>query len=157
VKTGKANEIDLLWKGEDLRIMGESDYPELFIDGESMWVAKYYVGFSEYNMRTRKTNTYYYRGEYSGKNTVYTIRKDAHDKNLYWLGTDNGIYSFNKATKKIERNFYCSNLADSSAADLQINHLDVMNQDTIWFYSTGKRLWMLCNKNRALYHVSFHK
>ncbi|MEP6681892.1 MAG: hypothetical protein ABJA35_01480, partial [Parafilimonas sp.] len=138
VKTGRANQIDLLWKGEDLRIMGLTDYPELFIDDESIWIAKYYVGFSEYNMRTMKTNTYYYHDEYSGKNTVYTIKKDEHNKNLFWLGTDNGIYSFNKSTKKIERNFHCSNRSDSSIADLKINHLDVMNGDTIWFTVPAK-------------------
>ncbi|MEO8415245.1 MAG: histidine kinase [Ginsengibacter sp.] len=134
VNTGKVNEVDIGIKGEDLRIMGqETDYSELFVDDELIWVAMQYVGFSQFNMRTMKTNTYYLRGEYSGKNTVYTIKKDISNKNQLWLGTENGIYSFNKTTKEIKRNFRCSNPSDSSAVDLHITHIDMANTDTLWF------------------------
>ncbi|MEP7232534.1 MAG: histidine kinase [Ginsengibacter sp.] len=139
VKTGKVTALQIGIKGEDLRIMGqETDYSELTVDDESIWIAAYYVGFSQFNVQTRKTYTYYLHGEYLGKNTVFTIKKDITNKNLLWLGTENGIYSFNKTTKKVKRNFRCINTSDSSIADLQVTNMDMINSDTIWFTVPAK-------------------
>ncbi|HRI21690.1 MAG TPA: histidine kinase, partial [Panacibacter sp.] len=55
-----------------------------------------------------------------------------------WIGTENGIYSFNKQTHELKRNFHCSNKADSSFLDIKITKLDVLNKDSIWFVAAGR-------------------
>ena len=141
IKTGKVTPLDISLKNEDFKMMGDkTDFLELFIDEESIWIANHIIGFVRHNMITKKTDTYYFAGEYSGKNTVYTIKKNITAKNILWLGTENGIYSFDKTTNEIKRNFRCSKPSDSSDADLQVTNIDLNSNDTIWFTVPGKGL-----------------
>ncbi|HRI21152.1 MAG TPA: histidine kinase, partial [Panacibacter sp.] len=67
---------------------------------------------------------------------VTSIRPDKSNKEVLWLSTANGIYSFNIKNSLLKRNFKCRNVKDSSENDLNIANIDVRN-DTIWF--TGKK------------------
>ena len=139
ITTGRCVHVDIIHKVEDFRIMAEPvAYADLLVDGESIWLAGYFIGLTQFNMHTKKTESYYFSGEFSAKNTVYTIRKDGNDRNLLWLGTEDGIYSFNKITKELKRNFRCANPSDSTSDDLQVTNIDVTRHDTIWFTAKGR-------------------
>lgn len=139
-KTGKFSIVNVQHEAEDFRMMATPfAYSDLLIDDDSsIWLAGYYIGFVHLNLTNQKTDLYYFQPKHSGKNTVYTIKKDAGNKELLWLGTENGIYSFNKKTKELKRDFKCKNSFDSTAADLQILSLDSYNSDSIWFSTAGK-------------------
>ncbi len=139
-KTGKFTVLNVALKLNDIRMMATPfAFSDLFIDDDgSMWIAAYYIGLIHYNTITTRTDSYYMNEEYSGKNTVYTVKKDLSNKQVLWLGTQDGIYSFNKKTKEFVRNFRCANPADSSGADLQVMNIDVCNSDSIWFSVPGK-------------------
>ncbi len=139
-RTGKFTAADVQLNIADFRMMATPfAYTDLLIDDDgSVWLAAYYIGLVHYNMLTTRTNSYYFNLKYSGRNTVYTIKKDVINKQLLWLGTEDGIYSFNKKTKELKRNFRCTNPADSSAADLPVTNIDICNSDSIWFSVSGK-------------------
>ena len=138
--TGKFTTADVQLNIADFRMMATPfAYSDLLIDDDSsVWIAAYYIGLVHYNMLTSRTSSYYLNRKYSGKNTIYAIKKDIINKQLLWLGTEDGIYSFNKKTKELKRNFKCKTPTDSSAADLQVTNVDVYNSDSIWFSVSGK-------------------
>lgn len=139
-KTGKFTVLDVQHNIEDFRLMATPlAYADLLIDDDgSLWIGGYYIGLAHYNPVTKGTDSYFFHHQYSGKNTVYTIKKDINNKELLWLGTQDGIYSFNKKTKQFRRNYTCRHPADSSAADLLVTNIDVYSRDTLWFTVSGK-------------------
>jgi ligand-binding sensor domain-containing protein len=155
-KTGRSAVLQIALNGEHTRMMATPfPYSDVLIDdeNESLWIACYYIGFQHYNLKTARTDNYYLHDEYSGKNSVYTIRKSVSDKNLLWLGTEDGIYSFNKNTKQLKRNFRCANPADSSVGDLHVTNIGVYNRDSIWFSIPGKGIG--CYDTKTGYYKIF--
>jgi hypothetical protein len=134
-KTGKATLLNILFRDKDKsKLAFPYQLSQPFIDGDaSIWVGMYGVGFIHYSRKTKET-TYYTSENYAAfkANTVYVIQRSVTDKNILWLATDNGIYSFNKTTQQLTRNFESSNQNDSSGYDPVIVNMDA-GKDTIWF------------------------
>ena len=140
-KTGKVTPLNISHITTDyLEMTFPYVYSDLLADNDSsIWLGAFHIGLIEYNILTKRTESYHLHTDpVAGKNTVYTIKKDLLNDQLLWLGTEDGIYSFNKKTKKLKRNFRCSNAFDSSAADLHTTQMSINSRDTIWFCIPGK-------------------
>jgi ligand-binding sensor domain-containing protein len=135
-KTGKAERFKLKIEREDSSGYNlASPCIDIFIDNdENIWCGRADMGFIHYNRRTKKTVGYsLLSGSNKTRNSVNSIRKDPHNENILWLGTQDGIYSFNKKTHQLSRNFVCSNKSDSLNDDINLTQIDVRGNDTIWF------------------------
>jgi len=117
-----------------------SAFSEMFFDNdETFWEGIYNVGFFHYNLKTNRAVPYYlHKDSTSARNSVYVIKQDSTNRELLWLATEDGIFSFNKKTKELKRNFRDTNPLDSSAADLNVTKMDLINRDTIWFSVPGR-------------------
>jgi ligand-binding sensor domain-containing protein/two-component sensor histidine kinase len=92
------------------------------------------MGFIQYDLVTKKAINYSLLSALNPKhNNVYTIRRDIRNSDLFWMATDDGIYSFNQKTNKLQKKFLCSNIKDSTDVDVDLRDLDVTDSDTIWF------------------------
>lgn len=138
-KTGQVTPLYIRF-GDEYKSKIAFPYPfsQPFIDDDaSIWAGMYNVGFIHYSRRTKETMYYPLHDSLSFQtNNVYIIQRNATDKNLLWLATDNGIYSFNKTTKQLKRNFKAANPKNSSALNLAIINMDA-GRDTIWFTVPG--------------------
>ena len=114
-------------------------YSDIYIENDSsLWLARYNGRFLHYEAPAKRT-TYYAitDDENSFKNIVTCIRGDDKDKELLWLATKNGIYSFHTRSGILQRNFKCNNPKDSSDNDIDIQNIDIA-RDTIWFTAGQK-------------------
>ena len=139
-KTGKVTTMQIRVRDEDKsKIAFPYAFSQPFIDNDaSIWAGMYHVGFIHYSRGTKETTYYTLHDSASFQaNTVYAIQRNLSNKNLLWLATDDGIYSFNKNTQQLTRNFQAANPKDSSAMDLAITNMDA-GRDTIWFTAEGK-------------------
>ena len=134
-KTGKTTPLNIRFRDEDIPKL-PFPYPLTppFIDDDaSIWAGVYGVGFIHYSRKTKETTYYTSKDDEAFKaSTVYAIQRSISDKNILWLATDNGIYSFNKISKQLKRNFRSTNKKDSSQYDAVIINMDA-GKDTIWF------------------------
>ena len=112
----------------------------VFYDGDGiLWIGVHSYGFAEYNPATYKQVHFNLDAskakEWSNRdlNSVTSFASDPHDKNILWLGTFDGIYSFNKTTHLVKRNFHAFSKKDSTASDNRVEKIDMRNNDTIWF------------------------
>ena len=137
-KTGKVKRFHLKIEKEDSSRYNLA-YPflDIYIENDSsVWAGRTNMGFIHYNLRNDKISSYSLLSDVnSSRNTVYGISRDVENPDLLWLATDYGIFSFNKKTTQLQRNFNCSNISDSSSFDPDIRGLDVRGGDTIWFVS----------------------
>ncbi|MEP7319399.1 MAG: histidine kinase [Panacibacter sp.] len=134
-KTGKVTPLNIRIRDEDKpKIAFPYPLTPPFIDDDaSIWAGMYGVGFIHYSRKTKETIYYTSKDNAFFKaTTVYVIRGSISDKNILWLGTDDGIYRFNKTTKEIGRHFKATNQKDSSVYDPAILNMDA-GKDTIWF------------------------
>lgn len=78
------------------------------------------------------------------ENTVRAIAPHFSDENLLWLGTFQGIWLFNKTTKKITSNFFVTNPVSSVDGtikkDYEVIQMEVLNDSIIWFNSWSSGL-----------------
>lgn len=142
-KTGKAELLYIAHEAEDFRLMAyPSAYPDLLTDTDgSIWLAVSYVGLVHFDKHKKQTDTYYLeKNVHSRKKSVNAVKQDSANQSLLWLATENGVYSFNKVTKLLQRKFQCARPADSSAEDLNIRNIELINKDTILFSVPGKGL-----------------
>ncbi len=140
-KTGKVDYLDIQITEEDSSNFDKIyPYTEIFLDNnEFMWAGRTNMGFIGYNLRTKNTNAYHLPFVKNGYlNTVNTIQKDLKNDSILWLGTNNGIYSFNKKTQELKRNFHCSKLSDSSKFDIEVLKIQMKGENTIWFTAAKK-------------------
>ena len=108
VKTGRVIPLKLSLIAKDYsRMAYPSAFSEFFFDNdESIWMGVYNVGFFQYNLKTNQTLTYYlHKDSASGRNGVYVIKQDSANKQLLWLGTEDGIFSFNQKNKGVKKKF----------------------------------------------------
>ncbi len=137
-RTGKVSRLNITLRDEDI---SKRSFPwvfsSIYIENDSsLWAGVFNVGFLHFNRYTSKTTYYSIPKKYDFQNgEVYIIKRDIDNKDNLWLATDDGIYSFNKKTEKLTRNFRCSNSRDSTNADLRIFNMDTETKDTIWFTS----------------------
>jgi ligand-binding sensor domain-containing protein/anti-sigma regulatory factor (Ser/Thr protein kinase) len=143
-KTGKVERLNIHIPSEDSsEFYSPQPYTEMLIDNNFLWIGRRKMGFICYNLLTKQTDAYHIdstRNPYGSQyiNTVESIQKDLKRDEILWLGTSNGIYSFNKITRELKRNFHCSNPSDSSFLDALIGTINVSSTDTIWFASSFK-------------------
>lgn len=141
-KTGKVERFKLKIEKEDSSQYSLSDpFIDILIDTDNkIWCGRMDMGFIYYNSITKKIQNYSLLSlSNKNSNSVNAIRKDPDNKNILWLGTQDGIYSFNKKTNQLNRNFKCSNLMDSMAGDINLSCMDIKRHDTIWFTSREGR------------------
>lgn len=81
---------------------------EIFFDSEDViWIGCYDDGFIRFDPVSQVFKRYDVIKSLSKdddrvrKNSVLVIEEDRYDKNLLWLGTNNGLYSFNKLTQDV--------------------------------------------------------
>ena len=136
IKTGKVTRLKINFREEDEpKRAFPFVFSVLYIDTDStVWAGMYNIGFIHFDRRTNKT-TYYTPplGNKSTNSTVFDIQQDPGKKDILWIGTYDGIYSFNKKTNQFARNFRCADPKDSSDYDATIICLDTQQKDTIWF------------------------
>ncbi len=121
------------------RFFSPRSYTSIYTDNDqSLWCGRTNMGFIHYEPSTRTTTVYDLTKLNKGANTVFAIQHDLKDANLLWLATDNGICSFNKTTRQLQRKYYCKKTADSSSSDLNISNIIVNHSDTIWFVAQQK-------------------
>ncbi|MFT3746971.1 MAG: histidine kinase [Agriterribacter sp.] len=137
-KTGKVDYVDIYVPKEDSSEFDKiRPYTEILIDNDKyIWGGRHNMGFIEFDLISKITNAYNLP-TLSGRNNVTSIQKDINNDSILWLGTNDGIYSFNKKTHDFKRNFSCNNPADSTASDVDILKIHVKSKDTIWFTSSG--------------------
>jgi ligand-binding sensor domain-containing protein len=125
IKSGLVERLNIYIQSEDSSAFYfPIPYTEMLIDKNNLWVGRTNMGFMCYDLETKQTKTY---SIYNDKThtTVTSIRKDLKMDRILWLGTNNGIYSFNKKTGELKRYFRCSNVADSSSEDVNILKMDI--------------------------------
>ena len=123
VKTGRVAPLkNMLILKDYIRMASPSAFSEMFFDNdETFWEGIYNVGFFHYNLKTNRAVPYYlHKDSTSARNSVYVIKQDSTNRELLWLATEDGIFSFNKKTKELKRNFRDTNPLASSAADLNV-------------------------------------
>ena len=133
--TGKVTQLSIKIKDEyKSKVVFPYPFTQPYIDNDkSFWVGMYNVGFIHYSRETHKTDFYLLHDSLPFQsNTVYVIQRDVNNKNILWLATDNGIYSLDKITGELKRNFKSAIPADSSFYDLLTTRMQV-SKDTIWF------------------------
>jgi two-component sensor histidine kinase len=136
--TGRAKRLKLKLEKEDSSGYNLAfPFLDMYIDKDSIfWAGRTNMGFIKYNQLSKRTFSYSLLSASNPLgNTVFAIRGDAGNEELLWLATNNGIYSFNKRTNQLKRNFKCSSPGDSTEADIDLRDMDVKNTDTIWFVS----------------------
>src|SRR4029078_8153780 len=141
VKTGRVAPLqNMLILKDYIRMASPSAFSEMFFDNDdTFWEGIYNVGFFHYNLKTKRAVPYYlHKDSTSARTSVYVIKQDSTNSELLWLATEDGIFSFNKKTKELKRNFRDTNPLDSSAADLNVTKMDLINRDTIWFSVPGR-------------------
>jgi hypothetical protein len=167
-KTGKTTYLEI--ESNNLKNYIPQPYSDLYIENDtSIWLARYNGRFLHYEASSKKTAYYNITNdENSFRNIVTCIRCDGRSKELLWLATKNGIYSFHTKSGLLERNFKCSNVKDSSEEDIDILNLDVSG-DTIWFTAgrkgvgcydiqTGRYTIFPCQLSfgqNALFHIKY--
>ena len=138
-KTGRVTPLNIRFRDEDkTKVAFPYAFSQPFIDDdESIWMGMYNIGFIHYSRRTKKT-VYYtlHDSKRVQANNVYVIQRNATEKNLLWLATDNGIYSFNKNTKQLKRNFTSGDSNASPDSTIAIMNMEA-GKDTIWFTVPG--------------------
>lgn len=136
-------QIDYLYKDTKSKgnIVGRSFYfdnnGQLFIGGGSTGLFIYDTAtrtMEHFNLDSTKPDSW--QNRYG--NTVTDFLPDKHDASLLWLGTYNGIYEFNKVTKKFRRKYslvnpYADYLGKTEGEIYPIEHMDMQNDSTIWF------------------------
>ena len=135
-KTGKVTRLKINFDEKDRPRLG---FPYAFswpyIDDDNIvWLGIYNIGFVNYNPATQQSR--YFRLFDSLPfliNNVNSIKADPADTNKLWLATNKGIYSFDKKTNSLTRNFKAENPADSTDLDENIINLIAENKDTVWF------------------------
>lgn len=138
-KTGKVTPLFIRFRDEDKsKIAFPYPFSQPFIDDDaSFWIGMYNIGFIHYSHKTKETIYYPLHDSLPfQKNNVYVIQRNKIDENFLWLATDDGIYSFNKTTNQLTRNFRAADPKDSSNLNLVIINMDV-GTDTIWFTVPG--------------------
>ncbi len=133
--TGKVTHLYIQLREEDKsKISFPYAFSQPFIDDDvSIWMGMYNVGFIHYSRKTKQTTYYTSANNLSFRaSSVYAIEGDMRNKNVLWLATNDGIYSFNKIDKTTNRLFRCSNPKDSTGFDKEIIGIDEAI-DTIWF------------------------
>lgn len=80
---------------------------ELFIDQENIiWIGTFDDGFIRFDPETKIFKQYNVEENLSKdddrvkRNSVLVIEQDPTDRNILWLGTNNGLYHFNKISEK---------------------------------------------------------
>lgn len=154
-KTGKYTAFNISFRDEDKsKIAFPYAFSEPFTDDDaSIWMGMYNVGFVHYFIKTNKTIYYpLHEDPASQNNSVYSIKRDLNNKNILWLATDDGIYSFNKSTQRLSRKFINSKLQGFPAQELHITNMDIVN-DTIWFaaQNTGMGYYSIKRGTYTLY------
>jgi ligand-binding sensor domain-containing protein/two-component sensor histidine kinase len=140
-KTGKATHVNIQIDSKDSsRLAFPSAYSDIYVDNDgTIWAGLYNLGFVHYDLKTKKTTVYKLHADLNaGRNSVYAIQPDVKNQAILWLATDDGIYSFNKQTQKLNRKFISGSRVDSSEQDLQVLRMVVNNKDSIWFAIPGK-------------------
>jgi hypothetical protein len=135
-RTGKIARLKIKLREEDITKRGFPwVFTSIYIENDSsLWAGMFNIGFINFNRYTNKTTYYSIPKKFDFQNgEVYVIRGDRDDPNKLWLATDDGIYSFDKKTQKLTRNFHCSNPKDSTFNDLIVRNIDTESKDTIWF------------------------
>lgn len=135
-KTGRVSRLKISVSEENMRKKAfPFAFSTLYIENDSsLWAGMYNVGFLNFNRYTNKTTYYTIPQKYDFQShSVYTINGDPDYSDVIWLGTDDGIYSFNTTSKTLSRNYHCNNSKDSVFYDLLIFNADVSSRDTIWF------------------------
>jgi ligand-binding sensor domain-containing protein len=133
--TGKVTQLSIKIKDKyKSKVAFPYPFTQPYIDDDkSFWVGMYNVGFIHYYRETKKTDFYPLHDSLPFQsNSVYVIQRDVNSKNLLWLATDDGIYSFNKISGKLKRNFKSAKPTDSSFYDILTTRMQV-GKDTIWF------------------------
>ena len=135
-KTGKVNRFKIQFDEKDrLRLAFPYAYGWPYIDDDkTVWLGIFNIGFVNYNPATQQTR--YFRLYDSLPfliNNVYSIKANLADKNKLWLATNKGIYSFDKKSNSLTRNFKAENPADSTVHDENVINIIVENKDTVWF------------------------
>jgi ligand-binding sensor domain-containing protein len=135
-KTAKVDYVDIDIPSEDSSQFDKiRPYTELLIDDDKyLWAGRHNMGFVKFDLLNKTTSSFNLHS-YPQRNNVSSIQKDLTNDSILWLGTNDGIYSFNKVTGVLKRNFYCSSFVDSSESDLDIFKIHVKDQNTIWFTS----------------------
>jgi ligand-binding sensor domain-containing protein len=134
-RTGKASRVNIQIASKDSsRLPFPTPYSDIFIDkDQTIWAGLYNYGLVHYDLRTQKTVSFFlHPGFTSDRNSVYFIQPDLQNENALWLGTDDGIYSFNKKTQELTRRFRSEVTADSSALDIDLRKMQT-EKDYIWF------------------------
>ncbi len=137
-RTGKVKRFKLKIAREDSSGYNLA-YPflDIYIENDSsIWGGRTNMGFIHFNPVSKKLSSFSLISESNPRrNTVNGIYSDFANPDLLWLSTDFGIFSFNKKTKQLQRNFRSGNPNDSTTFDPDIRGLHVKNKDTIWFVS----------------------
>jgi hypothetical protein len=140
-RTGSIKLMDIKVASEDSSgFFMPRPYTEIFFDNAGIvWCGRINMGLLEYDASGNKTKVFSLKSSPGDvRNTVNSIRPDSIHPELLWLGTDNGIYSFNKLTGQMQRNFHSTDPSDSSVLDLVIFRIEGPVADTIWFTAAGR-------------------
>lgn len=139
-----------IFKNIDIAINREAKSPQIefskiLIDAQGVtWLGSWNRGFFMYNP---KTNASAHFNLQQGKavdwqsryeNSVRNIIEDKSNSNILWLACyGSGIYSFNKKTKQLQKNFRPAIAKDSSVPSNNITALIQVNDSIIWFSTWG--------------------
>ncbi|CAN5740253.1 hypothetical protein BH10BAC3_BH10BAC3_27740 [soil metagenome] len=77
---------------------------------------------------------------------VHAFAQDMKDKNIIWIGTNNGLFSYNRSSAKITNLFLNQMLPEGL---LTITHIEAMGNGNIWFSTLerGMGLYYFAGKN----------
>ena len=126
----------------DLNIRVRSLYID---DKQSLYIGLSSIGMQIYNLGTKRIQSYYPETDrieecncdLLQKNTVSSFATHAVNRDELWVGTFNGIYLFNKNSKKFSRRFEVTNpMVNTYQTDTlyyNILKMDVVDDTTIWF------------------------
>lgn len=138
IRTGKTHSLPVNLEPEN-SVPNPPAYTQILADSDGTVWAGRVNGFIHYNLSTH-THKFYSVYSNSGKHriAVNSIISDPRNSEVLWLGTDDGIFKFDKRTHELKRNFNSACLKDSSSADSRVLKIFATNDNSIWFTASGR-------------------
>lgn len=132
---------------------------KIYIDRQGLiWIGSWNRGFFTFDPETNICKHYHLNPgkpmdwESRYENSVRNFLQDRKDDNTIWLaGYGSGIYSFNKQTKQLSKNFRYYDRKDSIWQSNCITGLYQLNDSTLWFHTWSCGMGEY-NINSGLYH-----
>ncbi len=108
---------------------------------DQLWLGGYSIGLNSFDKETEQFQSYLmkdnlkYEPENFAKNSVLQIIEDVKDKTILWLGTNDGLFKFNKINKSFERHSL-----NNWTQGVSCQSIFMEKSETIWIGSWGTGL-----------------